>query len=192
MGAKKPGIGVSTAPEIFSGFYRADLFFARLFMRGQIGGDFFLRAAGLHAVCEVLDIPRSLRGVIFLLDDQPGIPVAALAAILHVDDRPGAAQFLAMQMELKIAARDLGRARFFADQIECPAIPQHHAARRRSCLWGCCLRNRRNRADGPRPWQRGASRKGRATGLWEPPTISACRRFRGGSRSAAASRYASG
>ena len=162
-------------------------------MGRQIGRDLFLRAPGLHAVSQVFDIPGSLRGLVLLLDDQP---LVSLAAILHVDDRPGSAQFLAVQTELQIAAGNLRRApwllRSNRRSVRTFRDPTASRCRRRTRLSECCLRNRRSRADGPQPWRRGASPTGRAMGLSGSPRTSAYRRFPAENRNGGGWRYAAG
>ncbi len=101
-------------------------FFFRVRFWGQIGRDFFLRAAGLNAVGEGFGIPiRSSIGVLFL-DQQP---LVTFAAVLHGHDGEGAVELLAMEPEFQVAARDLSETGIFAEDLEDAAVPQHYTAR---------------------------------------------------------------
>src|ERR1019366_8044585 len=95
--------------------------------RRQVARDFFLGAAGEDAVGQRLHVPARGGELVALLDEQPFVALA-LRAGFHVDDGEIALQFLAVQAEFQIAARQLRLSRDIAQQVKRAPVPQHHAA----------------------------------------------------------------
>ena len=74
----------------------------------------------------ILRIPAGRGEFIPLLNEQP---LVAFTAVLHVYHGELALEFLAVQADLQIAARELLFDRRIAEQFPRAAIPEHHAAR---------------------------------------------------------------
>ena len=108
----------------------------------------------------------------------------------HPDQMPAALQLLAVELELEMA---LGEPSVrIADRRPVAPVPDEDRAAAIFALRDRALEIGRIRADGPRPRPRAASRPGRGSGRASPPSSSARRPARGGSRSAAGARRASG
>ena len=74
-----------------------------------------------------------------------------VAVVLHAHQHPAAVQPLALERELQLALRQRLVGRLVPFRLPIAAVPQHAPCRRHTGPWGWCLRNRRSRADGPRP-----------------------------------------
>ena len=153
---------------------RADLGKGRLLLCRLLRGlllqslsDLLLRAPGQNADGVIFRVPSGLRGGIFLFEQKPFIPLAAL----HADQCELSGHFFAVDAKLEVAARKLFVRRSVTEQLIRAPIPQHDAARRRSCPWESRLRSFRTRWDDPRPSSPDAFPPDRASDPWERPRI---------------------
>ena len=91
----------------------------------QPPSDLLLRPPGQNADRVIFRVPSGLRGGIFLLEEEPLVPLAAL----HAHDGELARDLFAVQEELEVAARKLFFRRGVAQKLVGAPIPQHDAAR---------------------------------------------------------------